>query len=348
VSAETLPATENKTSEAQRLRERAVALIGVNRHQEAVALLHQALAREPDDSYTMSQLASAYDDLGDSGQAMHWVERAISTQPEYAWAHYLRAIFLAKAGKQREASRSISEAVRLAPDNLHYLAYHAIIQLQIRKPRDAAATAARMLNLAPNTATAHTTAARVKITLKLWKEAETHAQTAVSLEPNSAEALALLGTTIMYQRKRQREGLDLIHRAIKLDPHDPVATAALEGAMEDYLPKSAWWEWLLAFANPLSFVLNGGRLMWQAWQRSTRLNALPQELRLFANQPKPRSQRIGLKVLIGLGFFFGIPGLFGALFGSWDYPLVSLVFLAINGGITALACWGVVKLRRGA
>jgi tetratricopeptide (TPR) repeat protein len=339
-----------KPGEPAGLRDRAITLLDLGRHADALPLLHQVLARQPDDSRAMGLLSIACAGLERVQEALQWTEQAIRADPLYAFAHYNRSRLLGEAGQLDAARQAAEEAVRLAPGNLDYLGFLTLLQVRARDLRNAEATTRRMLALAPDAAISHIAAARVKITQRRWKDAEVCAQRAVSLAPNSAMALALLGTAVMSQRWRRREGLDLIHRAVKLDPNDPVATAALQGALQRYaMPRRTWWLALLALANPFNFVLIGGvllvTLLHHAWRRA----ALPQELKLYAKHIRARGavgrwQRNGLRIFAVLGVMFGIGGIVAALSSPFAaVPLISR--LAVFGGITALAVWGLIRLR---
>lgn len=341
---------KTKPGDPAALRDRAVALLDLGRHADALPLLHQALARQPDDSRAMGLLAIACAGLGRAQEALQWTEQAIRADPLYAFAHYKRSRLLGEASRLSEARQALEEAVRLAPNNLEYLEFLTVLQVRARELRNAEATSRRMLALGPDAAISHSAAARVKLRQRRWRDAEVCARQAVSLAPNSAMALALLGTAVMSQRWRGREGLDLIHRAVKLDPNDPVATAALQDALQRYaMPRRTWWLALVALANPVNFVLVGGALLVTLLHYSRRRAALPKELKLYAKHARSRgaagrSRRNGLRMFAVIGLMFGISEIVTALHPPFAaVPLI--IQLAVFSGITALAIWGLIRLR---
>ena len=153
------------------LRDRAVVLLDLGRHADALPLLHQALARHPDDSRAMGLLAIACAGLGRADEALQWTEQAICADPLYAFAHYKRSRLLGEAGRPREARQALEEAVRQAPNNLEYLDFLTVLQVRARELRNAEATSRRMLALGPDAALSHISAARVKIKQRRLKDA---------------------------------------------------------------------------------------------------------------------------------------------------------------------------------
>jgi tetratricopeptide (TPR) repeat protein len=350
VDADTPRDLQIKPGDPAAQRDRAIALLDLGRHADALPLLHQALARQPDDSRAMGLLSIAYAGLGCAQEALQWTEQAIRADPLYAFAHYNRGRLLVKTSRLDEARQALEEAVRLAPNNLEYLEVLTVLQVRAGELRNAEGTSRRMLALGPDAAISHIAAARVKLRQRRWRDAEVCAQQAVSLAPNSAMALALLGTAVMSQRWREREGLDLIHRAVKLDPNDPVANAALQDALQRYaVPRRTWWLALLALANPVNFVLAGSVLLVTLLHHGWRRAALPNELKLYAKHTRAKGaaghwRRNGLRIFAVIGLMFGISGFVTALHPPFAAaPLISR--LAVFGGITALAIWGLIRLR---
>ncbi|MFO1352057.1 MAG: tetratricopeptide repeat protein, partial [Gammaproteobacteria bacterium] len=251
------PAVAGGVDAQRALSERAAALIELGRHREALPLLQRLIAQAPDHHYAHCLLASVFSGLDQPKQALEYAERAIHLDPQEPWAYYKRGLLLLDAGRKREALPALEQAVKLAPQDCDYLHALAVGQIVRGKTKLAAQAAERMAALAPDAALTHTTLARVKIIQKRWQEAEVHAKTAVRIDPGSASALAFLGLAIIMQRGREREGLDLIHRAIKLSPNDKIAKIALQEGMKIYLPKPSALGLLIAFAAP-------GVLVWLA------------------------------------------------------------------------------------
>ena len=71
---------------ARQAASRAQALLQLNRPAEALALINQAIASDPQDGANFCLLASAFSKLGRHQEARRAAERALSLDPESAWA----------------------------------------------------------------------------------------------------------------------------------------------------------------------------------------------------------------------------------------------------------------------
>ncbi|RAP57813.1 sulfotransferase [Oleiagrimonas sp. MCCC 1A03011] len=131
----------------------ALRLLGIlrNRQQrfaEAAKLLEQARAQRPDDSATLSDLASALYGLERKQEAFaHWRE-ACRLRPEFALAWFNLGRNLQQEGITEEAVEALQEATRLAPDMLpaHVLLGDALVHLGHFDDADASYRAALKLH----------------------------------------------------------------------------------------------------------------------------------------------------------------------------------------------------------
>jgi len=86
-------------------------------------------------------------------------------------------------------------------------------------------------------------------------------------------------------------------------------------------------------------------LLYYGWRRAS----LPDELKLYAKHARAwgaagRSGRSGLRIFAVIGFMVGISGIAATLHSRVAaVPLIG--GLAVFGGMTALAVWGLFRLR---
>lgn len=162
-----------------------------HRYEEAVALLHQHLAREPEDAEAHALLAQTRLEMpGETRAALESIDNAIAIEADEAFYFGVKALTLSKLDQDRKALESAEEAIRLDPD--------AIIGW-IAKGQALGG-------------------------LNRWPEAEAAARTALELDPDNQHAQnALLGFLRMQGRiEESQEGVD---RRLERDPEDPDAHA---------------------------------------------------------------------------------------------------------------------------
>jgi tetratricopeptide (TPR) repeat protein len=204
------------------------------RHQDAIALLHAALAQEPNDDGLLCQLAAAELGIRNHAAAQLAAERAIASQPESEWAHRLRSIALRERGQTHSALRSAEEAVRLAPlmREGHFVLGNA--QLGCGFLRDARATATRLLEMAPAWPDSHDLAGRVELAFKRNGAAEACFREALRLEPTKWLSMNNLGVAVLRQG-RKRDAMEIFHSAVRLDPRAELAQKNLGVATKGVL-----------------------------------------------------------------------------------------------------------------
>src|SRR5262245_53434338 len=98
--------------------DRAVALLGQERRQEAVALLRGALANEPDLGEACFYLGVARQELGDMTEGLRWLERAVTLIPDMGMYQYRFADALWVAGQSARAIGHYQAALAKMPDSL--------------------------------------------------------------------------------------------------------------------------------------------------------------------------------------------------------------------------------------
>jgi len=73
-----------------------------DRHEEAIAVFRRLLERDPGNVSAMGCLGAAHHDLRDHAEALVWLDRALTADPDYAYARDQRArVFLATGRTER-------------------------------------------------------------------------------------------------------------------------------------------------------------------------------------------------------------------------------------------------------
>jgi tetratricopeptide (TPR) repeat protein len=226
---------KNEQQTADVLMERAKALVGIRRWNEALKLLGQALAIAPDSSDILCNISYIKLALGEYQQSLANAERAVHYEPANEWAHRLRSHALLHLGKKSDALRAAEEAVRVAPDMSETLICLANAQIANHLLDQALKSGLRAREIAPESHETHEVLASVGIELSYWSEAEKHLRTALSLNPTSYSALNDLGLCL-YRQDRNAEAWEFFMRAARINPTDETAHRNLKLVASSYLP----------------------------------------------------------------------------------------------------------------
>ena len=107
-----------RPADATTLNNRGIALVNLDRLDEARASFEQALKLKPDDINTQQNLANVLNTLGDFKAAAEHYRKVATAMPTDAAAHQNLAVVLQALGEYAEAMASYQMAINLAPANL--------------------------------------------------------------------------------------------------------------------------------------------------------------------------------------------------------------------------------------
>lgn len=229
--------------------DRARHLIQLNRADQAIPLLTDALRESPDDPRTLAHLAWAYLCIGDNQQALVWSERAVAADPDRESSHSLRAFALLGLGRTRAAIGAAREAVRLAPAGAgsHWALSRAL--LRARRWREALAVGKELLELYPEDEDSHRAQMDALLGMRRWRNAEHAAREALRLAPE-ATALHLGLARALWGQRRLADALRAYRDAVLCDPGDALARDALSEQVAAYLMPAyrviPWHLWMCA------------------------------------------------------------------------------------------------------
>ncbi|MFZ2032839.1 MAG: tetratricopeptide repeat protein, partial [Candidatus Dormiibacterota bacterium] len=197
---------------------RAAALIDIGRCADALPLLHQAIAQDPDDLNARCLLGLALMREGRWQEAEIAARDAIAVAPAHGRAHSLRAYTLKALNRRDEALQEAQRGVELDPTTPDR--YQALVQVALDWRTDVAQAASEtLLRLAPESAEAHFRAGTVSMFRGEYPEAEAFMRRALSLDPTYRGAHNNLGVTLIRQGRRA-EAFAAYQRAAALDPSD--------------------------------------------------------------------------------------------------------------------------------
>lgn len=210
------------------------ALLAARRPADAVTVLGQALASQPNDFNLHCLLAQALLALDRGAEALRATEEALALNPEDEWPHRLRALSLRAVGRKREAVEEAREAARLDPQEpaTHRVLGDALLDMGQAGP--AARVAEHLAGLAPGWVGTHDLLGRVALRQRKGSLAEQHFRRGLALDPENATLLNNLGVALGMQHKN-KQAIDAYHQAARLNPAFDLARKNLKRSTARYL-----------------------------------------------------------------------------------------------------------------
>jgi tetratricopeptide (TPR) repeat protein len=195
-------------TDLSRQRERAGVLLSMRRYEEAVRLLADVVAAEPDSPRAWCMLAQAQLGVGRAHDGLLAARRAIALDPALGWPHRLASAALQRIGDCQAAVDSALEACRLEPHT--WLSHLALAQAAINGPDyigpDAAPrfelagrAVAAARELAPEAAEVHFVAGQLSLKRGDKEAAAEHFRRALACDPAHGSALNELGRISLEQ-----------------------------------------------------------------------------------------------------------------------------------------------------
>jgi tetratricopeptide (TPR) repeat protein len=251
---------------------RAAALIDIGRTADAIPLLHQAIAQDPQNDQARCLLSVALFRERQYWHAEEAARGAIAAAPEHGWGWALRAVALKEMQLRPDALKSAQHAVELEPTNPDR--YNVLVQVALGWRTDLAREASVvLLQLAPQASLAHYRAGTVAMISQQNHDAELCFRRALAIDPAFAAAHNDLGVVLLREGKRT-EALDAFQRAATLNPADQVAAKNIAViARRHKLPLPSWAR--------RGFLIGPGLVVAMFWKFRHRheLDALPESAR---------------------------------------------------------------------
>lgn len=223
---------------SDRLCAQAQSLLDVGRSHDALPLLQQAIAADPEALDPRCLLALALYRLSRNSEALQAAGEAASLHPDEEWPHRLRSVILLELKKPREALAAATEAVRLAPELPE--AVHCLSNCELENGHKAEARrwADYLLSLAPDRAMSHRMIGAVALRECRWREAEGHYRKALELDPESGETMNAFGVALLNQGKK-KAAIEAFHQAARLNPSLELPRKNLYQAVKGYISGGA-------------------------------------------------------------------------------------------------------------
>jgi len=197
----------------------AIALRALNRLDEAIDQLRQAIGADPDYAVAHKNLGVTLNQLGRSKEAAKHLERAIDLSPDDAGAHKSLGLAMLNQGRPDQAIEHFSRASALKPDDHEAANNLGVVLKDIGRLDEAVTTFRRALRLRPEFAEAHNNlGTALSIQGKLTEALESFRE-ALRNDPNCVDALHNLGAALR-DLGQLREGEKFLREAIQRSPGD--------------------------------------------------------------------------------------------------------------------------------
>jgi tetratricopeptide (TPR) repeat protein len=199
---------------------------------DAVTLLREFTAQQPDHAEALLLLGSALALVPEPSEAVSTLRRAVELQPASAEAHFRLGTALARFGDGTAARPHFERALALNPQFPDAHVSLALVLAQARDLPSARSHLARAIKLLGNSSTAaypHYLMAQVLREQREAEDALEHLAAAISLRPRYAAAHLSRGL-IKRERLDEAGALEDFETAVRLDPEDAAARAELGAA----------------------------------------------------------------------------------------------------------------------
>ena len=211
--------------------ERGLLLYQQSRYDLAEEQLRQALAADPDDSYSHALLALCLTEREQFKAATEEAQHAVHLAPDDPFSHYALARVFYDRDRLEEASAAIAESIRQDPTDADYHSLLAAIRFDQRRWREALRAAEQGLQSDPEHVGCTNLRAMALVKLGRRQEAGATIDVALARNPENAITHANQGWTLLEKRDHTK-ALEHFREALRLDPENEWARRGIVEALK--------------------------------------------------------------------------------------------------------------------
>lgn len=211
---------------------RSAALYRKGKITEALAVVRQALAIDPDNEDLLNNLGVFAGRIGDGATAEAAYRRAVAVKPDFAVAHSNLGNLLKAQARLPEAEAAYRRAIEVAPDAPEAYCNLGNLLKEAERPQEAEAAYRRAIALKPDCVEAHSNLGVLLKDQERPDEAEASYRRAIAAQPDYAEAHSNLGNLLKAQACPQ-EAEAAYRRAIEAKPDCVEAYSALGSLLRE-------------------------------------------------------------------------------------------------------------------
>jgi predicted O-linked N-acetylglucosamine transferase (SPINDLY family) len=212
--------------------EHACQIHGAGRLDEAQALYHAVLKKDPRNAFVQSQLALVFLQRGKTEQGLRFTEKALRLEPNQPYALNNRGVALYTLGRLDEALKSYDQSIALLPGFAEAHCNRGQTLSQMQRFDEALASLDHALRLDPLHARAYENRALALSALGRQEDALVSADRALGLNPSLHDAHTNRGNAL-YLLARYEEALSAYDSALALAPANATAHAMRANVLRD-------------------------------------------------------------------------------------------------------------------
>lgn len=216
-------------------------LMDVHRPKEAVRVLLDSLAAEPNDAHVHAMLARCYLELKQLRDARRQIEQSIQLAPDEAYGHYIHSFVLRDLKRPQDARRTIDEALNLSPNVADYFSQSANLWISDEKYQEAIRDAERGLEIDSLHVECGCNLAFALMCSGKKVEADEALRKILVEHPDHARVHATYGW-VAYHSREYHSARQHFTEALRIDPEYKWA----ETGLRDSLYNNAFWRVLAA------------------------------------------------------------------------------------------------------
>lgn len=205
--------------------------VNSGRYREALPLIEQAVALEPNDPDARANLGLALKGTGNLEEAAEQFARAVQLAPDGAVTLNNLGNVLAALGRPTDAIAMHRKALRIMPDYVECLNNLAMSLLVVGQVVGALEASERAIYLRPSLAEAHVNRGEALRKLARYEDAIKSFRNAVKLKPEDSAALIGLSSALK-EVGDVAEARVLLEQLLSRDPHDAHAHSSLGALLE--------------------------------------------------------------------------------------------------------------------
>ncbi|NYT61907.1 glycosyltransferase [Alcaligenaceae bacterium] len=174
---------------------------------EALESLIHASALTPDDFLTLELLAQAQTALGNENEAMEYIERALTLNPDFSRGHFRIASMLYQRIQYEQALTHIDIANTLTPENSAILSCKGNILYRLFRFDEALAIFKKLVQQHPKNYIFWNSVGNVQRDMGQFEEADKHYQRSIDLAKDDAVPFSNRLTTLHYRSDMNRDDI---------------------------------------------------------------------------------------------------------------------------------------------
>ncbi|MCL4791753.1 MAG: tetratricopeptide repeat protein [Gammaproteobacteria bacterium] len=231
---------------ADALTRRGDALLGLGRQGDALASYNRSLRYRPNDPETLNNRAAILIELGRLTEAMNSLDQALAIAPGYLEALHNRATALIALKRHAEALTCCDQALAIQPEAAEVLNNRGVALRYLGRKDEAVAAFRAALAGKPDSADFHANLGATLLETGQLTEAEDHLRTALA---GRKAALAFQNlAAVLYQQKKSSEALEIYRQWLAFEPDNPIPQHML-AAGSDTAPERAGDQYVAELFN---------------------------------------------------------------------------------------------------